>query len=344
MSTTNGYFDETLLLKRVARANALGQDGRLIADTIPFMETIKAVTENSTMQFGELRDSGKDKTVQVIYTHHCGIVADNYGSDDYCAFNGTQGSTNSKDMVMPAPIFAEFAVNSNIGRTNEIDTVELYMTSAKMAEKAIVEKLAKIIIAKIEASAGTNQYTGGKGTVAGAVTTIPSAYWNSSLVPDLMHTAIINKFASPYFLDSGILWNQIYMSQLNANNANGSGDATAFKTLKYYADLKLINEVNTPDKVMYMIDANTIGVTSKTQLPNINEGNMFQVASDEWRWSQPMMLLPGFTLDVHYKIACDTATDQKVEKYKFILRYGVFTVPTGCETAVTGIIKMKCGA
>ena len=51
MSTTNGYFDETLLLKRVARANALGQDGRLIADTIPFMETIKAVTENSTMQF-----------------------------------------------------------------------------------------------------------------------------------------------------------------------------------------------------------------------------------------------------------------------------------------------------
>ena len=343
MSTTAGYFSETNLQAQRAFAETLMMDGRLKAENEPWFTSLKAILENQTMRFGALTRSDKDFTMEVEYAHFCQNNAGVYTSAQYCASVANEPSTNIKTFTLPAPLYDGFKLRQSVERSNDFDLQQLYATSRLGVERNLLQLLSQTIIANaIEGNLGDNVHTSGKGVVAGTVTSINSAYWNANLVPDLMQTATRNKFKRPYILDSNNLYNAVMAAQINAGNANGSGDARAFGLLKYYADLFNIDVINPADKVTYMIESDAIGVTSKSNLPNITKANPKQVSANEWRWSEPMLLEPRLVLDVHYQIECDTATDEKVESYKFILRYISAVNPTGCDGGNTGILKMVC--
>lgn len=343
MSTTDGYFDETLLLNRIARVSAMGANSRLNADNQAWFNTVRAIAENNRWQFGELMRSDKDVTVQGIYTHLCANNAGDYTADNYCTQTCGEPSTNAKNFTMPTPIFDCFTLNENIGRTNEINMDELFMTSRMGVERNLLQLLSQRIISTvIEPNLGVNAYTLGKGTINGTDTEFASAYWNANLVPEIMQTAMRNKFNDYYLLDSGLLYNSMMMANFNRGNANGSGDFAAFGALKYYADTFNIDAVNTPDRVMYIIEPNAIGFMTKSHLPNITQTAPKQVAADEWRWSESSMMFPNISFDVHMTIACDPLTDQKVTTYKYILRWGAWINPTGCDTTNTGILRTVC--
>lgn len=352
MSTTAGYMDETLLQARIAKAQALGVDGRLQADFNPFMETVRAVLENTTMSFGELTRNDKDLEVKVIYNHFCGESADDFDVTEACTPSCTEPSTNTKSFTLPTPIHKCFSLDYNVGRTNELDNADQYITSRKAAEKMIMQTLAQRLIALIELNLGVNVYTGGKGTVAGITTTINPAFWNSGIISEFMRTAIENKFNEPYYIDSGILWQQMANAKFNQNNANGSGDAAAFNSImgKYYADFYNMKQIHDTDHVLYMIEKGSIGLTSKSNLRGVDElvagGGILQgsyFGGDQWRWSEPSMLVPGLILDIHRNITCSAVTGDKVETFDLILRWIASTVPTGCSGTNTGFLKFLCG-
>jgi len=342
MSTLAGVFSETLLQAARAKAEVMAMDARLIADTKPWTETVRAIMENTKMKFGELTNSQKDYTVEVEYSHLCTNDAGDYTSENYCATTCGEPSTNIKEFTADTPIFKCFTIKRGTLRGNDFNFEELYAQARIMAERYLLELLAQRTIAVIEANLGANQFTTGKGTVLGTNTTFASAFWSASLVPELMQTAVRNKFESFYLLDSGLLYNAIQAAAINSGNANGSGDARAFGMLKYYADLYNIDIVNTPDRVMYMIDSNAIGLTSKTRLPNITKASPEYYGGDEWRWSENGLIIPGLVYDIHRNIACDTETDEKNETFKVILRPITAVNPTGCDSDVTGLLKMLC--
>ena len=352
MSTTAGYFDETLLLNRIARAQALGAAGRLEADLKPFWETVRGVLDNTTMSFGDLIKNDKDYTLQVIYNHFCGESAEDGDVTEMCTPSCTEPSTNTKLWNLNIPIHKCFSLDYNVGRTNEMNNIEQYITARKAVEKMLIQTLAQRLIAIIENNIGVNAYTDGKGVVAGTTTTFNAAYWNSSLISELERTAIENKFMDPWYLDSGLLWQHIRNAQFNGGNANGVGDAAAFGSIanKYYADFYNMRHVHDTDRVMYMIDKGVIGLTSKSNLRGVDElvagGGLLQgsyFGGDQWRWSEPMMAIPGLILDVHRNISCSAVTGDKVETFDFWLRWIAPVVPTGCTTTNTGILKMVCG-
>lgn len=352
MSTTAGYTDETLLVKRQAKAKALGMANRLDADAIAFMETVRAIKDNTTMTFSELMRSDKDVQVQVNYGHYCGESADAYDADEACDPTCTEPSTNAKTITAPTPIHKCFSIDWTKYRANEIDAVDQYMESRVMTEKMIYQTLSQQLVAQLELNLGTNLYTTGKATVAGTTNTINAAYWNATLIPDLKRTAMRNKFTNPVYLDSGLLWNQMFAAKMNAGNANGVGDAAMFNSIagSYYADIYNIDIVNTPDLVMYMFDKGVIGLDSKSIEVGFdrlltNPGGILDAAyvgNDQWRWSEPSILDNRFVLDVHRIVTCKG--DAKVEKFDIILRPVWFIAPTGCTTTNTGILKFTCGS
>jgi hypothetical protein len=344
MSTTAGYYDETLLLNRIAKASALGMDGRLKAANEPNMGALIAVLDNTIMQFGPLMDSDKEHVLQLVYPHFCGNTAAQYTSDNYCTQTCGEPSTNTKLISVPTPYFECFTLKQNVGRLNEVDNIDLYMTARIGAERNLIELITQYGIAALEGALGTNLYAG-KGTVVGDTTTINAAYWNSGMIPELIRTVIMNKFKDWYVIDSGLLWNQMALAKQNAGNANGAGDAAAFNSIasKYYVDFQNMAAVHGSEQVMYLIDKSAIGMAFKTRVPGIDKSRPVQFASDDWRWSEPSMFHPGIVYDVHYTIACDSLTDDKVETYKFIARPVVAVNPTGCDTANTGILKLVCG-
>ena len=66
-------------------------------------------------------------------------------------------------------------------RERTIEMAEAFAFNMLQHKKALDEWLAQYIVTGIVAAAGTNAYTGGVGTVAGALTTIPAASWNDSI-------------------------------------------------------------------------------------------------------------------------------------------------------------------
>jgi len=342
MSTTAGYFDETLLVSRVVRAQVMGADARLKADSQAWFATLKAVKENNRWQFGELSRSDKDITVQAIYAHLCADNAAPYTSDAYCTQTCGQPSTNAKTFTLNTPIYDCFSLYNSVGRTNEINMDELWATSRIAVDKNLLQLASQnLISAVIEPNLGVSTYFG-KGVQNGHEMQFNSAYFTASLVPELMQIAVRNKFNDFYLLDSGLLYNAIQAAKFNAGNANGAGDALAFGTLKYYADLYNIDLVNTPDRVMYMIEPNAIGFLNRANNANITKAAPVQVAADEWRWSEESVLMPGIVYDVHMTIACDPASDEKITTYKYIMRGGAWVNPTGCDSDNTGILRLAC--
>ena len=344
MSTTAGYFDETLLLNRIAKASALGMDGRLKAANEPNFAALAAVLDNTTMQFGPLMESGKDHVLQLVYPHFCGNTAGPYTSDNYCTQTCGEPSTNTTIITVPTPNFECFTIKHAVGRANEIDNMELYMEARIGAERNLLELETQYGIAALENALGTNVYAG-KGTVAGDTTTIGAAYWNSGMIPELIRTAIMNKFKDWYLIDSGLLWNQMALAKQNSGNANGAGDDAGFNSIasRYYVDFFNMAAVLGAEQAMYMIDKSAIGLAYKTFYPGVDKSRPVQVAADEWRWSEPSMFHPKVVWDVHYTIAFDSTTDQKVETYKLIARHVAAVNPTGCSGTNTGVLKLACG-
>lgn len=268
-----------------------------------------------------------------MWENFCDIVAANCASD--CTIGGAKSSTNVKTYDLTFCKEVGFSMSEDDFIDNEFD-----MNVAKAflkADKEITEAFAAYAVAQIEAFKGANALTTGKGTVAGTETTIPAAYWTSSIVPYLSRVALMNKFTAPIFLSGSLLWEQYQLSQAMALNADGKGDFKLWGSLNPFWDMWNIDTVNSPDLKAYLISMGSIAMANKFENPAVP-----QILHDFTRYTMPSRFLPGMTYDVFYSNACEGTSKRVKHNYTVRFKGDIFQNPEGCESGNTGILSFLC--
>lgn len=333
MSTTAGYFDETILNEVRVTAAAMMLDDRIKQQFIPKYDIISAIQAVQTPNLGMAFPKGKINNVEIMWENACGLeVEDNVT----CEIGGTKTSTNIKEYTLSYEKVVKFSVDEADFIDNEFSVQSAIAKAMLRADKQLTEAYAQYCVAQLNAYAGQNMYTGGQGTVAGLTTTVPAAFWDSTVMAYFEQVGILNRFTSPVFATGNNLYQPIWVANANAGNANGRGEPVMWNSSPIYFDLFNIDTVNTPTVRTYMLSQNSLAMASRTLNPDSVEvvHNVFT------RWTEQSRFLP-FKYDVYYDAEC-TTNDLIQHNFKIKLVADLFRNPIGCEELNHGILTFDC--
>jgi hypothetical protein len=325
------------------RQEAMWGEGRLAADFDADVVAATAVLENQTVNFAPLADPDKDKVVKVEWFSDCSTTVSTTCPEE-CDITGGRADRNCKEYELTKCASLSFSVPVfNADRTDN-DLLRWENEVAKLMlrkKKLLAEQVAKDTIVAIEASKGTNVYTGGIGSVSGTTTTIAAANMNLKAMSYFSMVKAKNKFASAYLLNGDNLWHDFTNANLNAGNSDGAGDAQRAKLMKMYWDLFNMAAVS-EEKTTYMIDPSALALVHKarnsaysTTSPKIMGGK-----DPSTRWSEDLMFLPGVKVDVKSTTTCNN--DIYFDNFLVTVRYDHLFAPERCDAANTGILKFEC--
>jgi len=334
MSTTAGYFDETILNNIRRKASEIMFDDRLKADYQANVNVIKLIESVQTATvYPSLARDKKIIGVDVMWQNVCGqTVTDN----TTCVIGGSKSSTNLESKNLAYEKVVNFTEDEADFIDNEFDIETAIAKQFLTADKNIAENFAQYAVGRINTFSGWNTVTVGKGTVVGADTYIPPAYWNASLAAYFSRVAILNKFTSPKMLSGSNLYEQMFVARANAANADGKGDNIMYGGMNMWFDLFNVDTVNSPDLQTYLISQGSLAMAYRALNPDTPE-----VLMDYTRYKMKSQYLP-FYYDVYYKNAC-TTNDLVSHSFKVKLNADVFLNPTGCDDNNSGILSFTCG-
>ena len=334
MSTIAGYFDETILNDIRVRAAKIRFDDRVKQQYVANYDVIKAIKAVETAKVYTSKARSKEVDVEVIWQNVCGqTVEDN----TTCVIGGTKSSTNIEEYALTYEKKVGFSEDEADFDDNEFDIQEAIAKQFLVADKNITEDFAQYCVSQIEAFRGWNTVTTGKGNVVGAETYVAASYWNASLIAYFQRVATLNQFTSPVFVSGNNLYEQMFVAQANAANANGKGDAILYNKLRMYFDLFNIDTVNDPDLKTYMLSTGSLALAHRAMNPK----NVEVVNGVFSRWQMKSEYLP-FYYDVFYEPEC-TTDDRVQHNFKIKLNADLFLNPTGCDDNNSGVLSFTCG-
>lgn len=297
-----------------------------------------AVLSEQTAKFAPLEDPNKDNVVRVEWIDDCDNTIDN--CTDECTITGTESQATCKDYEITICKETSYVISDRKFRDKNVDFQEVMARGWANKLKILDEEIAKTVIAKLDSFAGVNAYTTGIGTVVGNDTFIDATMWTSAIMAYFAQTAILNKSNDVYLLDGDNLFQQKWIAQFNALNANQASDKPMLDTIRTYFDLFNMNAVLNPDKKTFLIDRGAVAIVNKAFYPSVPQ--QILNGADVIRWSIPSNSLPGIVYDVVYKTECSSSAI--LHKYKFIARFDVLLNPTStCNPDNTGVLSFTCG-
>ena len=334
MSTVSGSFDETLLLDQIVRADQIMFDDRIKQQFIPRAEVLTVLQNiQNARVFSQMSASKKDFDVVVEWMNVCeGTIEENTS----CELGGIKSSTNVEEYALTYERSWGFTVDESDFVDNRFDMEESIAKLLLTGDKKLTENVATYAISRVNTFLGVNEYTGGKGVVAGTETSIAAAYWNADLMAYFNTAAVINKFDNPILLSGFNLYEQIFLAAAKAGNANGKGDPVLFGTIPTYFDLFNIDTVN-GEPTTYMINTGAIAFANKAYNPDTP-----QVVNGVFTRYTMRSKFSGLVYDVFYKPECGT-NDKVIHNFKMKLKADLFLNPAGCLATNTGILKYVCG-
>lgn len=334
MSTIGGSFSETELLQMRVKASEILFDDRIKQQFVPQFDILKGIQAIQTATINADFQRKKKYDVEVMWENFCDIEAED--CSDSCDLGGNKSSTNAETKTLACFKEVGFSMSENDFIDNEY---EMNVAKALLkADKSLIEAFAAYAVAQLESFKGDNVLTTGKGTVSGGETSIPAAYWNSSLFAYLNRVSIMNKFSNPVLLSGNNLYEANYIAQAQAGNANGKGDANLFGTMPIYFDLFNIDTVNSPDLKTYMLSQGSMAMVSKTLNPNVPE------KTDAFtRYTMRSNFMPSLSYDVWYNNVCENSTGRLL-KHNWTIRLtaDIFANPVGCDLNNTGVLAFTC--
>lgn len=330
------------LQKVVAKIDRIWADPIAKEDYSSDVGVLEALRKEQTAKIEELTNPDKDKEIRIWWLKDCADTVNDCEDDaDDCEFSGDEVSQACEDYALDICINVKFSIEDNVFRTNEANADEALAKALARRLKLLDERLTSKAVAKLNTFVGTNQYTGGIGTVSGVTTYIKASHWGPDMFGYFGMVKTMNRFANPYLIHGSNLFQANWQAQYNAANANQKADAPKLSSMRSYWDLFNVDTINAPDSVSYMIDKGAIAFVSKARYPK-NNPKVYQFGQ---RWSIESKALPGVWYDVYYKERCEMVNG--VEKiwhdYKLTARAGVFLNPTGCNADKTGVLKFVCG-
>jgi len=334
MSTTAGYFDETILNDIRLRASEIAFDDRIKQQYVANYDVIKAVSAVQTAQVSTSASKNKDVDIEILWQNVCGQEVED---DTTCVIGGSKSSTNLEEYALTYEKKVGFSEDEADFIDNEYEIQSAIAKQFAVADKNITENFAQYAVSQIEGFSGWNVLTDGKGTVSGADTYIPASYWNASLAAYFSRVSIANQFTSPVFLSGSNLYEQMFVAEANAANANGKGDAILYGGMPMYFDLFNVDTVTDPDLKTFMLSMGSLAMAYRAWNPQSVEvvNGVFS------RWQMKSAYLP-FMYDVWYEPEC-TTNNLIQHNFKVRLMADVFLNPTSCDDNNTGVLSFVCG-
>lgn len=333
-----GDFSCAALQKVNVAIDRIWLDNQTKQDYVAYSDTIKAVLQEQTASFPDLKDPLKDKTVKVYWVADCD--SDIIDCDDECSVGGETPEASCKEYALDICRKVGFTVPEKEFRTSNLSREEVVARAMLRRLKTLDEDLSKKAVAKLNIFAGKNQWTGGIGQVEGASgdTYLKPAYWTADLFGYLSQAGQMNKFQNPFLLNGTNLYQQQWMAQFNNANANEKDQALKMGSIRSYWDLFNIDSENNPDKISYMIDRGAVAFVSKVYNP---ASPVEYSGAGLTKYSIPSRSIPGVFYDVVYTNRCEN--DEIYHDWSISYNAGIFQNPLGCNADVTGILRFLCG-
>jgi len=335
MSIAEGVFSETSLVDIQVKIDQIWADAIQKQDYVANVDAVKAIIANQTAVISDLKGY-KDRTVDIGWINACEI-------DDQecqiCTIDGNELSTNIEEKELTTCREAPFKIDEGVFRSNMFDHEEIIAKGFLAAAQRLDEYWAATAVAFLNAAAGVNAVTVGKGVVSGTNTYIIPGFWDSGLMAYMNRVAIGNRFVNPFLISGNNLYEQVWNAKYERNQAGDESKILKFGSLPIYFDLFNIDAVNGEDIVTYMLHRGAVAFVTKNYYNERVEG------MDEHRWSIPSKNLPGVRYDVHYKNNCDTQgnVDAFTHQFKLVTYGDYFLNPTGCTDTRTGVLTFTCG-
>jgi hypothetical protein len=342
-----GDFSASALLAIKLKAEEMWADSRLAADFKANAAAAVAVKQNSTARFRMLEDRDKDNQVEVTFLNPCAVVAEDCESD--CDLTEPELESGKKTYTLSLCKKTGFSVDQEKTRTNSYSVEEEAARGLAQAVKVLDEWWAQQVLVKLKSFSGINvapePYTWAAGT-----TTVPSANYNVSLIPELMYDSMLNKMSNVYYVDNGGLWVPWTNAQLNAGNLDGKGDAARIAQLKMYFDPFNFAPAGLTEDT-FAVSANAVAFITKNRHSDTPEviGGLVQ----QTRYTIPSSVIPGIKYDVFYTIKCFTVGGKEAIRHIWRVRTigDVFLNPEGCPVTIsavtynpTGVLSYSKGA
>ena len=215
-----GSVDCGFLATYQGKADALWIDPIKNIDLQGDVEAAKAVLENQQVNFTEITGK-KTRTLSLEWLQKCDITTT--ACTDDCDITGDDATPICKEYTVECLRESAFKVPKREYRERTIEMAESFAFNMAQHKTALDEWLAQYIVTGILANAGTNAFTGGVGTVAAALTTIPAANWDDSIWGYFNRVIRGNKFKSPYLLTGDnlyqLIFNRMHESMTEAGKA-----------------------------------------------------------------------------------------------------------------------------
>jgi hypothetical protein len=267
MSTTAGVFNETTLRTIRLVADAIMFDDRIKQQYIPKIDIIAAVQSVQTANILPTPARKKDVDVEVIWQNVCNPACE---ENVTCEIGGEKSSTNAQEYALTWERVINFSEDEADYIDNEFNIETAIAKQLLVADKTLVECFAQYVVANLNTFSGTNQFTAGKGTVAGNITSIAAAFWDWTLFAYFQRVGILNRFTNPIFLSGSNFYEQYFLSDYKRLNADGKAE-TIFDRMRMYFDLFNIDSVNDPDLYTYLLSQGSLAMASKFYNPTTPE-------------------------------------------------------------------------
>ena len=340
MSTTAGVFSETLLRDLRVTADELMFDDRIKQQFIPQVGILDAIAAAQTAQvtnkFMQLKQSNggsKKYDIEVMWENACDIEV---GDCTVCTIEGEKLSTNAQIYGLEFCKEVQFAVDEYDYVDNEFDFSTSIAKGLLRADKQLAEALAAYAVSVLNANKGVNAFAGGPGVISGSDTYVTAPFWGPNLMAYFMQTATMNRFTSPILASGANLYQDYFIYNKMAGNADGKGNAALMGTFPIYFDPFNIDVVNSPNLFTYMLSMGSVALGYRTYNPS-----SVQDVGNWKRWTIPSRF-GNFSYDAFYSAAC--SNDMIKHNFKLKLTADVLVNPAGCTATNTGILTFICGS
>jgi hypothetical protein len=308
------------------------------ADYNPYSRALLAMLDNQRVSMPELVSNGKDKKVRIEWLDSCDDALTDCTTS--CDISGAVSVANCKEYELTCLKQYTFQVDREYRSTyhsREDHIADKMLTGNKL----FAEYLSQYIIAGLAANAGTNQFTGGIGTVAGTTTYINPLNWNDNVWAYMAMVNELNDIGAAYYIDGGNLFNLIYNRMAERANADGVGNYNKFREFNLYSDLKNIAAVAPSSTFMVATGAAAL-VNASLYQPQYTAENPEQLDADTIGYQMRLPFDNRIVLDVRVQRKCDSGNYYDAFEMKV---NGLFALnPTPCNPEQTGILRFECGA
>jgi len=305
-------------------------------DLIAAAESARAVLENQSVNFIELKDKNKKRVVSLEWLTDCD--AEVVVCSDDCSIDGDDATPECKEYELACLGESAFKVFDRVYRERTIEEQQSVARLLENRKKLLDEAVAQYVVTGILANAGTNVFTGAPGTVAAAVTTIPAASWNDMIWGYLNRVIRGNRFTSPYMITGDNLYQLIFNRTLEVANADGKGGAAKIATIrKIYTDPENVESL-APGNT-FLLHKTAVALINKAWYPT-NAAKPEHLTADRMAWSEASRNLPGIFYDVFTERGCEN--NDYYTAYK-VQAHGLLALNPGpCSDTNTGILAFEC--